>query len=180
MISLIYLFIKVKDRIFESALGHAGLTKALIAYYGTYKRMDIPEVLLKDHEVLRRLSEVFISLKNMRINLDNLKNEKPDPALEDLGLSFNNKYGKLFTEYYLSRELKEYSFYKDLTSTESDIFRILKDSENVYTNFDQLAYVLGGSNFDKYSDWVLYKHINNINKKIKNSGLFIENKRSNG
>lgn len=159
--------------------GHLGLMKALIAFSTNSSGKAVSsnlnlDTLLDDIDIKRRLTEIFMALKAASINFSSGSSE-----LEDLGLYYKGKPFELFSHYFMS------SFNLDpvaklLTKTEQKIFKVLKDNLGSYVELEQILYSLGETSYYESSDWALYKHINNLNKKIKKVNYVIVNKRGGG
>ncbi len=169
-----------KDKMFDYTLGHTGLLKFVLLNCLRNKKLLSPKELLEDGEILRRSSLVFQALSNLDISMSSDIFTKKTSTLEKYGLYYKGKYGLLFKEYLLSNELQKQDVFKLLTKLEEDIFRILSDNSDKYMSLDQLAFSLEGVNLGNISDWALYKHINNINKKLAQLSIYIENKRGYG
>jgi len=183
--------IKEREKVFALTLGNVGLVKSILISYKKHKKLLPVDELIKDPEISRRASEVFQSLNISNLNLSDLGEKKArdhktndlkerDSRYDKAGLFHKGKFAELLVGYYLKKELPKDNVYKALTQTEGDIYRILSDSVEEYVTLDQLAFLLKGSNFDTLSDWSMYKHINNINKKLARFGIEIENKRARG
>ncbi len=171
---------KQKDTLFNYAFGHAGLIKSMLEIYKYTGSLPSYEGLLINQEIVRRLAEIFRDLANANIPFSIDSTNKQRGALTELGLYYDGKYPKLLTDYYLTKEYKLKTVFEILTTSEKAIFRILNDTTKKYLSLDELAFLLGEKKYESVSDWGLYKHINNMNAKLKPLGLEIKNKRGQG
>ena len=169
-----------KKEIFDYTLGHVGLLKSTLLSFKDLGKLPSTRELLSIPEVLRRISEVFACLNDVAIPLNLLVSNSQDERLEEIGLAHNGQVAKLFLDYYLTLEVENSALFEELTNTESAVFRILRDSGKEYVSLDRLAYLLGGQNYEAVSDWMLYKHLNNLSKKLVKYNVVLENRRGHG
>jgi hypothetical protein len=167
-------------KIFLLSLGHTGLIKSLIQQTKINPDLlDNPSQLLSVPDINRRLSEVFQSLINAKVDVSQLFSPQGIAQQQLLGLNYRQQTGQLFYEYYQ----KCYSFpdviLASLTRTESKIYQTLKDNPGRFITKDELINIISPYNETK-SDWSLYKHLNNLHKKLLPYRLQIINKKKLG
>lgn len=170
---------KHKEQLIHCSAYHLGLLKAIICAHGDSANLLSEAELIKDYDVKRRIREILFELQNAKISLESIKHNKPNEKYKELGLVYKDKLATIIHSYYQQYETDQQDMFETLTNTEGAIFRILKDSTD-YIELDEIAYTLGGTSYEEISNWMLYKHISNLNKKLKNYNLGIKNKRGKG
>ncbi len=166
----------IKDRIFKYALGHTGLIKNILLNYKINKMLPHVDQLIKqDNDSKRRLAEIF-----QQLDTDRFDTSEYIPYLTQLGLYFEGKHALLPYEYYKTYIAKEKKLVEELTLTEKQILDLLKSNGNKYINVDYIMEQIYTKDTDDITNWTLYKHINNLNKKLLFYGLRIKNKRGLG
>ena len=163
--------------IYQLTAGHTGLVKAIVKQ-GSSNGYKLKE-LLESEDITKRLREVLQTLKENGVDLSELEKTN-SKTLYSYGLKISPGVGELFTKFYSLKYLDDVSLYKELTNTESAILDILKNSPNDYFSVDNILNELSSTKFDTQSNWALYKHINNLKKKLKIKGVGIESKRGKG
>lgn len=172
----------VKDckRVFDYALGHAGLTKALIYYYHNTQELPTPDQVLANPDLSSRLSKLFEELDSVKIDLTGFGQPNEKKSFEELGLVHNGLYAQLPVHFFNNRVLTQIQLAHLLTSVELELHNILSTNSPDYTQINDLIETVNKKDFSAFSDWTVYKHLNNLNKKLKPTGKKVENKRSFG
>lgn len=156
-----------KSRIYRLCLGHVGLIKSLMQLAAKNELPSTDKAILNHPIIKDRLVNLFESLRCVDVNLKNIF--KSQRRQEEMGLRDKTNTGLLFEEYYKSY-LDQESFLSQLTTTERSIFQYLLSRPLEYSTVDQIINFISPSGFDTKSNWSLYKHINNLNKKIQPIG----------
>lgn len=154
------------DNIFSLTFGHAGLTKEIIKG-GSTEIQDL------NPNITNRLNSTLQQLDRDKISWEDREN------LEKLGITNNGVLGGLYDSYLKKFPYKNTNAIKNLTSTEEEIFRFLNNQPD-FVSVDLILNHLEKTKFDTQSMWALYKHINNLKKKLEKENIIIESKRNSG
>ena len=171
---------KIKTEIYNKCLGHTGLIISVIDSFSEKGSLQSNYELLKKFDIKKRLGEIFDSLALFKDSLNNFGQKGSDPILEELGITVNFKTGTLLSDYYDSvYKLKE-TKYNDLTEMEYKIFQLLENRNNTYLSIEEILSYVGKDKFYESSDWAIYKHVNNLKKKLNKYGMDVKSKRGVG
>lgn len=165
---------KDKETIEQYTCKHTGLTKSvLLSIKNNNKLLPISQIFKNNDDLVNRCESIINDLKDSNINTDEITNGISD--LENLGLAENGKICSILL-FYLGLKNTDMS---TLTNTEEEIYNFL-DKIN-YKKVDEIAEMLNSNHKDfETTDWTVYKHINNINKKLKENNIKIVNRRGKG
>jgi len=94
-------------------------------------------------------------------------------------MASDGKLGRLYESYIKKFINADTNVVENLTSTEEEIFRFLRNQPD-YVSVDAILNHLEKTKFDTQSVWALYKHVNNLKKKLEKENIFIESKRNKG
>jgi len=135
--------------------GHTGLTKALIKHY---KNEHTLENLLDNTDITQRLDEISSAHNTLEISTPHCKLHKA--------------YENQFTG--------QESAVNEFTATELHIYTEIIKAKNYYVTIDQIIDTLPEEKREQTSNWGIYKHISNMNKKLVNDGKLIRSKKGRG
>jgi biotin operon repressor len=169
-----------EKHLYGFTLGHVGLTVAVLKQYANKRSFPSIDEIMQNDAVLKRLIQVEKGLADISLNLFDLVNDNDMQKLEIYGLSDGNSISQIVLDYVKMQATTTQTLLDSLTKTEMFILQIIKTSKERYISIDTILNLLGESKYEKNSDWSIYKHINNINKKLKESGYLIINKRGVG
>lgn len=165
-------------QIFNLTLGHAGLNKACVYSIKENKKLEKCDKLLKSEDINNRLSRVFDSLDKAKIDIADFGLVDSIDKFTNVGLCFNKKYGTLFVEYFKKSYINKNQVEQLLSITEANIYKIIEDGGTEHSSVEQIIEKLDGE--EDLTDWTIYKHINNINKKLAAINIKIKNTRNKG
>lgn len=166
-------------KVFNLAYNHTGLIKAVMIYYKINNKIPTVKLLFKDnYDIKDRCKKILNDFTLDGIQIESYKTaNQVNPYLEKVGLSINNKICPIFKYYLDNYELKNIK--SSLTKTEEQIYNYLNKTE--YKSIDELVDFLNeNKNNFEITNWTVYKHINNLNKKLKVKNEKIVNIRNKG
>lgn len=161
-------------------LGHAGLTKSLI-YNAISNASNNYNSFIKYSDTQTRLNNIYKTLLWLKLVTPNgFKVEKKQECFNYgvLGKSGYMKFLSLYIESIKDKTLSNIST-SSMTVTELKILKILQSTKE-FQDVNKILSNFSKEDQQKLTDWTIYKHINNLNKKIKKQGFVIKNKRGIG
>ena len=166
------------QQIFSLCLGHPGLVKSIIEYYILHNRLPDLDSALQDDHISQRLNKIFTSLSTHNHDLTSVFSN--NILLQFLGLSGQGQPSNLYTYYYHQRYFNNISIINSLTSSENKVFQLLNSQAGRYFSLDEISQSLSVDFSDIKSDWVIYKHLHNLKKKLLSFNLEVISHRSRG
>lgn len=171
--------VEVINKVFDTTYYHLGLTVSIAEIYK--KTGSIPKLdnLLQDATVRIRLSRIHNFLLSLNYNIQDIIDGNVN--LNEYGLTKNNILMPILYRY-LQNQLDKFpkKFTDKLTDTELRIFSYLESNMNTFSTLDSILQNLDSKNAEELTNWTIYKHINNLNKKLHVQGYKILNKRGRG
>ncbi len=155
--------------------GHTGLTKSiLINYKNNNKLLSLQEILNNNEDINNRCNLILKDLEYAKITTEDIAHNKSLPKLTELGLAFDMKISEVL-EYFCKNKLNQNI--NSFTKTEQKIYDFLEGAP--YRSINEIVDLINKEDIE-ITNWTVYKHINNINKKLSLSNIKIKSSRKNG
>ena len=169
--------VQQKLQILSLVGGHLGLMKSLLLIIKSGQEIGDLKVLLGDSQVSARLSNIFDSLQQTYGKVETVMEN--ETRLQSLGLANNGQTGELYLEYWKS-SCEDVDITISLTPTEKKIYRLLESREGKFCQIDEIINLLFANRSEEITNWSIYKHLNNLGRKMKPQGILVEGHRGRG
>ncbi len=156
-----------KKELFKLSGGNVSLVKSLYFYLKENRRLETPQELLNNFEIITRVEKLFIGLTETDIE-DLRKRDNKNEALIHLGFLRDGKVFSTLLDAYLKRKNTNTLDINNFTKIELLVFNFLKGNTNKLIEREKLAEFIWEEDWqDKYSDWAIDQIIFRLRSKLR-------------